>query len=1155
MSDPHLTGRVDLDLSRLIEGLRFARAVTNRQISRLVRDANQRLRGVDTNSLTSRLSKVGTKIGQGFGAALGPLVSLKGAVVLMLPQIAALAVSLAQIAPAAALAVSGVLAIGLAAGTLKIAMSGVGDAVTAALDPSDPEAYAEALKKLTPNARAFVEQIHKAQPAFDAIKKTVQDRVFAGLDKQLSSTAKVALPELRTALSSTAGTLNQMATGVFTAVRGLAKDGALGVALKSATQGLREFRRVPGQVVTGLVQIGAAAAPAFERVSKAGGSAMDRLSVKIDKALKSGGMESAINGAIDLLGQLGRVIGNVSAIFGNLIKGLSQGNGLFGTLEKITGALKDATATPGFQRALQALSQTMGVLTSTVAPLLAQALGVLGPVIEALAGPTQQLVRALGDALGKILKSLGPVLVQLADSFGTLVVALLPIITLFGDLIANLLPALTPLFKALGDVFVELTPLIAQLAKNIGAQLQPLLQALPEILNTLLPPFVELIGAVLPPLVEILALLTPGLADLSRGFAELFVALAPLIAEVLNLGVALAQELAPTIVPLLLPAIKLFTLAMKAFAFSVTDFVAPALRAVIMVLKGDFKGAADLALATARNLDAKVSEAFGNLVQKVRLRLGEFVIALQQKVKDGALQFTQGVNRMASDAVAKVRDLPNRIRGALGNLGSLLYSAGANIIQGLIDGIRSNIPSVQGVLSGLTNMIPEWKGPRRKDATLLTPAGRLIMQGLIKGITATTPALRSSLKAVTADLKRFTSQSLLKGLTGSTKEMNAAIKSLQSKLAAAFGTDMQRVIDAGNSKLASLAQRRAALVKRLGATRSSSGRRDLQRQITAIDKQAAGIRREIATAAGVQKSGAALQRVVDAQTRHLAKLAAARDAVVKKLEAAQTKLADLKKARSAAAESITSGILADANITSGNNVVNSVSAITVGLQLAVKKTKDFAANLAKLKKAGLRSDLLGDIANAGVDGGAATAQALARATPAELKRINDLQAQLAKAATTTSTSVAGALYDAGVKAAQGLVDGLKKQQGAIEKQMEKIATAMVKAMKKALKIKSPSRVFMGIGELSGDGLREGMLRSRAAVAAASASMAAAAVGAADVAGLAMRTIPAPGQLTAAYAGTAGAPTTNNTFNLYQSDATPDGILRALSWQGLIGRKG
>ncbi|MFJ1698190.1 hypothetical protein ACIOHC_24245 [Streptomyces sp. NPDC088252] len=1066
--DPNLTGRVRLDLTGLIEGLRFARALTNRQISRLVRDANQRLRSLDTTRLTTGLSRVAGMIG-GLGRLAAPFAMAGAAVGSLIPLLAGVASALQQMAPAAALAVSGVLAIGLAAGTLKLAMSGVSDAVKAALDPSDPEAYAEALKKLSPNARAFVQEIHKAQPALDAIKKTVQDKVFAGLDKQLASTGKVALPVLKRALSDTAGTLNQMGKGVLTAVRGLAKDGTLGTALRGATSGLNEFRRAPGQVVTALGQIGAAAAPAFKRVSKAGGTALDRLSAKIAKAFESGGMEKAINGAIDLLAQLGRVVGNVGAIFGNMFKAVSQGgDGLFGTLEKITGALRSATATPGFQRALLALSQTMGVVASTVAPLLGQALGVLGPVVEALAGPAQQLVRVLGDALSRVMTALGPVLASLARAFGNLVVSLLPLVDVAGTLIAALLPALVPLFDALSQVFVALAPVIQQIATNLSAQLVPILESLAPILAQILPPFVQLAQDAGPQLTEMLARLTPGFVDLSTKIAALWIQMAPLIAKVLELQVALAEKLLPIILPVVGGLVMLITTGFSALVDILSRYVVPAIQFVVAVLQGDFSGAVKHATTIVSNFKEDALKAIKGMADQVGPLLARFAAAVGQYALDAGHRLVDSIRQRIAEALGYFRDLPSRIRGAIPSAGSILTGIGRSIVQGLVDGIRSAIPSVQSVLSGLTDMIPNWKGPKRKDATLLTPAGKSIIKGLVAGIDASTASLKSKLTSITNTIERAIT------------------------------------INKGNRK-----------------------------KVGGLD---------------------GLLRRVNSDNKRLIALAKQRDSAAARLKAAQKRLDDAIKERSKAAADIRDGILGDANITTGNNVVNSVSAITVGLQLAVKKTQDFAANLAKLKKAGLRSDLLGDIANAGVEGGAATAEALARATPAELKRINDLQAQLAKAASSTGTSVASALYDSGVKAAQGLVDGLKRQQGAIEKQMERIATAMVKAMKKALKIKSPSRVFMGIGQLSGDGLREGMLRSRAAVAAASASMANAAVGAADVAGRAMRTIPAPGQLTTAYAGATGGGDTHNTFNLYGTETRPDDILRALSWRGLVGRR-
>ncbi|MEE1738829.1 hypothetical protein PUR49_20285 [Streptomyces sp. BE147] len=1081
--DPDLTGRIRLDLTPLVNGLRFAQAVTRRQIRNLVRDANRNLNNLDTDALRTRMSGLFSGINvrpliAGIGRAVGaagrlaaPFAAAGAAVGSLVPLLAGVASALAQIAPAAALAVSGVLAIGLAAGTLKLAMSGVGDAVTAALDPSNPEAYAEALKKLSPNARSFVQEIRKAQPALDRIRESVQDRVFSGLDTQLTATARVALPDFRRAIDSTASTLNRMATGVFTAARGLAKGGTLGAALAGATSGLAAFRRAPGQVVTALGQIGAAAAPAFERVSEAGGSALDRLSKKLTTAFESGGMERAIGQAIDLLGQLGRVVGNVGGVLSNVFGGLTAGGqGLFSTLESVTGALRDATGTAGFQRALTALSDTMRTVAVTVGPLLGQALAVLGPpVVEALAVPVQLLVTALGEGLGRALTALGPVLTAAAGAVGDLVVALLPMVDVAADLVVATLPALLPLLESLSAVFVAAGPFVQQLATNLSAQLVPVLGSLGPILQEALPSFVRLAEEVFPQLTRILAEAAPYLSQMAVQLAELAVAVAPLTFKIFELAAAVGGKLLPIVGPLLVGAIVILSGAIQAFAHVITAYVLPALRILSAYLHGDTAKATEHARKLFAQLRSDVVAAITGMVGDALSAIGGLVSGLAARARDAAAGFLRGMRQMGADAVAELRSLRSRLPGALGSLGGLLVGAGASLISGLISGITSKIGAVKSKLGELTSMIPDWKGPARKDAKLLTPAGKSIIQGLIDGIDASTASLKSKLTSITNTIQRAIS------------------------------------VNSGNRKK-------------------------------------------------VSGLGSLLNRV-EKDNKRLLSLAKSRDKVADSLKAAQKKLDDVVAARSKKAADVRDGILGEANITSGNNLVNSVSAITVGLQQAVTKAKAFGANLAALKKAGLRSDLLGDIADAGVDGGAATAAALAKATPVELARINELQAQLANAATKTGTSVAGALYDSGAKAAQGLVQGLKSQQKAIEKQMEKIAKAMLKAIKKALDMHSPSRKLRAIGSLAMAGMPQGFEDMRIKVARSAASVATAAVSAAQGVASVRPSIPAPGQLTAAYAGTAGGGDTHNTFNLYESDATPDGILRALSWRGLVGRKG
>lgn len=68
---------------------------------------------------------------------------------------------------------------------------------------------------------------------------------------------------------------------------------------------------------------------------------------------------------------------------------------------------------------------------------------------------------------------------------------------------------------------------------------------------------------------------------------------------------------------------------------------------------------------------------------------------------------------------------------AIGNLGSTLFGAGRDLLKGLRDGIQYAWDTyVAPLLSKVTDMIPDWKGPIERDRTLLAPAGTAIMQGL-----------------------------------------------------------------------------------------------------------------------------------------------------------------------------------------------------------------------------------------------------------------------------------------------------------------------------------------------------------------------------------------------------------------------------------------
>ncbi|MGY4903320.1 phage tail protein [Streptomyces sp. 900116325] len=863
---------------------------------------------------------------------------------------------------------------------------------------------------------------------------------------------------------------SSVGAGAALAALPLAFAGLGAVALKENKQVKAAFADMGKSIKSTLADAAAPLIPVFKDIAKQVSGIVRELGPALKEAFTATGpllkplvagfgalAKNAMPGLITGLKAAGPVIDALGKGLGDI------GTGLGGFFEGIAGGADGAA------QGLGGLLSIFGKLLPPLGSLLGQMAELGGPILTALAPAIDTLVSAFGDGLSPIMEALGPVLKSAAKAIGELVASAAPLLPVIGELVAGLLPVLTPLLDACARIFKALAPVVQTVADTLQDTLNPVLAALPGIIEPLAALIADQLVYWIGFLGDLLVEMGPSLVQVGEACGELLVALSPLIVAFADFSTKLLEEIAPYLPGLIEVIGGLAAALASGLAGAITNIVIPALQIIAALLNGDFSGALDIAKQAAVNMVASTIKNFRDLPGKARDALAPLGGKLREQVTRAGLDMVAAIQTKIGEAVRRVAELPGKARAALGDLSRLLATAGAALVAGFVSGIRSAIPSVTSVLAGLTNMIPKWKGPKKKDATLLTPAGKLIIKSLVDGIDASTAALKSKLGSVTNLIERAIS------INSSNRKKTSGLGSLLSR------------VEKDNKRLLSLAKQR--------------------------------------------------------------------DTVAAKLKDAQKKLDDAVKARTKAAADFRDGILGDANITSGNSIVNSVAAITVGLQQAVAKAKAFGDNLAKLKKAGLRSDLLGDIAAAGVDGGAATAQALARATPTELKRINDLQAQLAKAATSTGNSVAGALYDSGVKAAQGLVDGLKKQQGSIEKQMKKIAEAMLKAIRKALDMHSPSRKARQIGQLFMQGMPLGFEDMRAAVTRSAASVANAAASAASAVATVTPSIPAPGQLTTAYAGTAGAPTTNNTFNLYQSEATPDGILRALSWQGLIGRKG
>ena len=283
-----------------------------------------------------------------------------------------------------------------------------------------------------------------------------------------------------------------------------------------------------------------------------------------------------------------------------------------------------------------------------------------------------------------------------------------------------------------------------------------------------------------------------------------------------------------------------------------------------------------------------------------------------------------------------------------------------------------------------------------------------------------------------------------------------------------------------------------------GASAKSAAREAVAEDLKAIaaalkeSRKKAG--EQFAKLAGdVSKAGStAARRIVESYAKIVLPLAQKYEAITKSLKAAQDKLAKLRDDAKQYAADVKRDVVEGSKL----GEQESVGGIINSLKESISYAAQFAAVLAKLRTLGADATTIGQLVAAGPKQGLKLGEQLAATGKAGVSQVAGLQSQLNAAANTLGAGASNALYGAGISAAQGLVKGLASQSSALAAQMTKLATAMVTAIKKALKIKSPSQAFAQVGEYSGAGLVQGLRSQYGAVRSAASDL----VGRIDTAG-------------------------------------------------------
>lgn len=358
------------------------------------------------------VARVGVdKLQTGLGALKNGLVGL-GVAGNVVSGIASIGGAIAQLSGVAALAPAALLGMGAAFATAKLATVGFSDALT-----GSAAAQKDAFDAMGPQAQKLVTTFKSLGPAANQFRQAIQDTAVKGLSDQVKSLAGTYLPLLKAGLSDIATGMNGMAISAAKAVQSSSAIANVRVIVGQTANAFANMRGAVGNVVLGLLDLGAAGAKYLPDIGTGIDNAARSFRTWASTVTSNGQFQAWVKSALEGFKQLGTILGNIGTIATTVFTALNQnGAGLLTTLVGVTTQLKTFLQSAQGTAALQSLAATMAAAGDAMSHVFGAALQALAPILVTIAPLLQELATQIGDHLVSAINLAAPILQRLAEA-------------------------------------------------------------------------------------------------------------------------------------------------------------------------------------------------------------------------------------------------------------------------------------------------------------------------------------------------------------------------------------------------------------------------------------------------------------------------------------------------------------------------------------------------------------------------------------------------------------------------------------------------------------------------------------------------------------------------------------------------------------------
>lgn len=372
----------------------------------------------------------------------------------------------------------------------------------------------------------------------------------------------------------------------------------------------------------------------------------------------------------------------------------------------------------GMTDAAKEAATSTSTIEGAMGNLEASIVGVGTTILDQFKGPltsgismVAQGISGLSGVFTGLVQTIGPILSQIGTTFQT---AFQPVV---GVVQSQLLPALQPLMGAL---------------QNLGNAIMPVIMAA---IQAIAPVLANIVSNIMQTMSVVATAVTPVINNI----ASLIQAVLPVIQSAFQSWGSAIQGVINAVFPFIQTVVT-----------SVMDVVNAIISTVLAAINGDWSGVwegiKNIASSVWNGIKSIVSSginAVSGIVSSVLNAISGIFGNVWNGIKGAVSAAWNGITSAVSSGVSSmmsfITSIPSRIMGVFSGAGSWLLSAGQNIIQGLVNGIKNAIggaisavkDAVGGIIDGAKSLLGIHSPSRVFDREI----GRMIPAGLGRGVT------------------------------------------------------------------------------------------------------------------------------------------------------------------------------------------------------------------------------------------------------------------------------------------------------------------------------------------------------------------------------------------------------------------------------------